>query len=163
MFQKLEKKIEKLKEKDMSLDELNDEYSCYILLDKYIKKFSQAWKLYCKLTSRGSGTGRPVQRAIKFNGQFFYFSPNIFLLDVSRYWFAVFLRSGTRFPDVNECIEIFLNKNKNSFPDFCDVLNRVSEVNEQKHLNFRPSQCHDLGNFLCPIYYKVHIYSFIMS
>ena len=68
LFQSLRNEIEKVQEREMSLDDLDAEDSSYIYEDRLKKKFKAAWAKLCEITERTVTTGRPTERSIKYQG-----------------------------------------------------------------------------------------------
>ncbi|KAG1666606.1 Death domain-associated protein 6 [Nymphon striatum] len=116
IMKKLENRIENLSKKELSLEKLNDINSAYVIQEKYVKKFNKAWEIYCKLTSRQAKTGRPLERPLKY--------------------------SGTRYEELNQQIELFMKKKKNSFPDFCEIHELVKEANSKHNFNLSATAVH---------------------
>ncbi|XP_071155692.1 DNA ligase 1-like isoform X3 [Mytilus edulis] len=107
LLEDLRNKIEGLKEKEVTLDEMDDECSSYILEDKYQQKFVKVWKKICELKNKSAATGRPIERRFKY--------------------------SGTRYPEINRKLEKFVNKRK-EFPDYHDVKAVITKVNQDKKI-----------------------------
>jgi len=70
-LQDLRNKIEELKEKELSLDDMDDECSSYIMEEKYQKKFVKVWNKLCELKQKSAATGRPSERRFKYSGMSF--------------------------------------------------------------------------------------------
>ena len=68
--QKIRDKIEEVREKDLSLDELENEDSLYIFEDRLQKKFIKVWNKLCLLKGRSTSSGRPIERRFKYEGKF---------------------------------------------------------------------------------------------
>ncbi|KAK3591447.1 hypothetical protein CHS0354_033446 [Potamilus streckersoni] len=111
LLKKLRDKIESIQSKELSLDDLDDEISDYILEDKYQKKFVKVWEKLCQLKERETTTGRPLERK--------------------------FVYEGTRYPEINTQIQKFINRNK-IFPDYHDIKRLVTKANTFFKLNLRP-------------------------
>ncbi|XP_052093570.1 DDT domain-containing protein DDB_G0282237-like isoform X2 [Mytilus californianus] len=107
LLEDLRNKIEGLKEREVTLDEMDDECSSYILEDKYQQKFVKVWKKLCELKNKSAATGRPIERRFKY--------------------------SGTRYPEINRKLEKFVNKRK-EFPDYHDVKAVITKVNQDKKI-----------------------------
>ncbi|XP_064616182.1 death domain-associated protein 6-like [Liolophura sinensis] len=108
LLAKLRNEIENVKERELSLDDLEDEDSSYIYEDRLEKKFVKVWNKLCELKGRRKTTGRPVEQRFTYE--------------------------GTRFPEINKKIERFINKKK-MFPDFHDIRDIIIKVNKRKELN----------------------------
>ncbi|XP_067662336.1 enolase-phosphatase E1-like [Haliotis asinina] len=129
LLEKLETKIQQVQARELSLDDLAEEDSCYIYEDKLKKKFVAVWNKLCELKDRSPSTGRPTER--RFNYQ------------------------GTRYPEVNKKIEKMINKKK-IFPDFHDMKRLVAKVNINQKLHLSQKEIEsvareaftDVGNLL---------------
>jgi hypothetical protein len=67
----------------------------------------------------------------------------------------VCLYAGTKWSDINRCIERFVNKT-GQFPDFHDILSLVKSV--QADVNMKPEELRRIGelniiNFISKVYY----------
>ena len=60
-----------MRERELSLDELDDEASDYILEDKLQKKFVEVYEKLCKLHKATTRTGRPIDMVFKYEGKEF--------------------------------------------------------------------------------------------
>ena len=65
--QDISKRITKLEEKDLSLDDMDDD-SAYTLVERYKAKFVKVWNKLCSLKGRAPSTGRPTERKFHFEG-----------------------------------------------------------------------------------------------
>ena len=70
LLQKIRDKIEEVREKEVSLDELENEDSSYIFEDRLQKKFIKVWNRLCQLKGRNTSSGRPIERRFKYEGTF---------------------------------------------------------------------------------------------
>ena len=68
-FQKLHDEIESVREKDLSLDDMEEADSSYLYEDRLQKKFVKVWNRLCQLKGRTTASGRPVERKFKYDGQ----------------------------------------------------------------------------------------------
>ena len=69
--QDLRNKIEELKEKELSLDDMDDECSSYIMEEKYQQKFVKVWNKLCELKQKSASTGRPSEKRFRYSGMSF--------------------------------------------------------------------------------------------
>lgn len=67
----MDRRIKKLRAKELSLDDLENPDSAYVLEDKYIRNFNRAWKQLCKLKNQSSRTGRVIEKKLSCSGKFF--------------------------------------------------------------------------------------------
>ncbi|XP_064616627.1 death domain-associated protein 6-like [Liolophura sinensis] len=111
--------IERLKKQEMSLDELDDENSCYMCEDKLERKFVKVWEKLCELKGRRKTTGRPVEKRLRFE--------------------------GTRFPEINKKIRRLINK-KNIFPELHDITDIIMKVNKTENLCLSSERVKDISN-----------------
>ena len=72
-FQKIRDKIEQIRSRELSLDEMDDEASDYILEDKLQKKFVAVWTKLCLLHKQAATTGRPTQKLFRYEGKKIYY------------------------------------------------------------------------------------------
>ncbi|KAK3088000.1 hypothetical protein FSP39_013298 [Pinctada imbricata] len=112
LLEDIKDKIEELKQREVSLDEMDDDDSAYIMEDRYQKKFVKVWNKLCEVKGRTPKTGRPSEKKFTY--------------------------SGTRFPEINRKIESFINKTK-KFPDFHDIRQVITKVNHRCKLGMRSS------------------------
>lgn len=68
-MQRVNTEICKLESQELSLDDLQDDDSTYLLLDRYKKKFLKIWERICQLKGRSKSTGRPTEIKFKFSGK----------------------------------------------------------------------------------------------
>ncbi|CAL1274753.1 unnamed protein product [Larinioides sclopetarius] len=107
---KLDKKIKKLQLRELTLADLDDDDSAYILEDRYKKKFKQVFAKLCKLRKGSSHLGREIEKR--------------------------FIYEGSRYEAINKAIEKLVNKRKaaEKFPNYKETLEKVKEVNESHQL-----------------------------
>ncbi|XP_013793318.1 death domain-associated protein 6-like [Limulus polyphemus] len=119
LLEKLHRKIKKLQEKELSIDDLDDDNSAYIEEERFKKRTMKVWNKLCELKGRAYDTGRQTQRKFHYN--------------------------GSRYEEINRNIEKFINRKK-LFPDYHDILGIVKEVNkEDPGLRFLSSQMDTLA------------------
>ena len=70
--QRLDDRIKKLEEKEVSLDDLEDG-SNYLIIDKLKKTFVKHWSRLCELQARNPTTGRPIDKKFKCTGKLHHF------------------------------------------------------------------------------------------
>ncbi|XP_076454974.1 uncharacterized protein LOC143289758 [Babylonia areolata] len=118
LLEKIRDEIEKVREKDLSLDDLNESDSAYIYEDRLQKKFVKVWDRLCQLKGCTKSSGRPIERKFKYE--------------------------GTRFPEINRKIEKFVNR-PNSFPDYHDVRGIIKKVNTRWQLGLNVMQINSIS------------------
>ncbi|XP_042200739.1 death domain-associated protein 6 isoform X2 [Callorhinchus milii] len=99
--------IRRLQEKELDLNQLEDEDSVYIQEHRLKKKMVKIFQKLCELKSCSSLTGRVIEQRIAF--------------------------TGTRYPEVNRRVERFINKPDN-FPDYQDIRNIITKANARHGL-----------------------------
>lgn len=122
--------IQKLQEKELSLDDLDDEDSTYIQESRLKQKMIRIYEKLCELKDCSSLTGRVIEQRIEYK--------------------------GTRYKEVNRRLEKFINNTRDVFPDYGDVLKVVQKANERHNLTLTRKQVQgiaqdafrDLGNKL---------------
>lgn len=67
----MDKRIKKLQTKELSLDDLDDDESAYILEDRYKRKFNKVYSKLCKLRKASSRLGREIERRFTYEGNFY--------------------------------------------------------------------------------------------
>ncbi|KAL8600263.1 hypothetical protein ACOMHN_040724 [Nucella lapillus] len=110
LLEKIRDEIEKVREKDLSLDDLDAEDSSYIYEDRLQKKFIKVWQRLCQLKGRNTSSGRPIERKFRYE--------------------------GTRFPEINRKVEKFVNR-PNCFPDYHDIRGIIKKVNTRSQLGLK--------------------------
>ena len=63
--QRINSEIQRLEEKEMTLEELELEDSNYTLIDRYKKKAIKVWDKLCEVQGRAASSGRPLERKFK--------------------------------------------------------------------------------------------------
>lgn len=106
--------INKLQEKELSLEELDDEDSSYIQESRLKRKLLLIFEKLCELKDCTSLTGRVIEQRI--------------------------LYKGTRYPEVNRRLEKFINSTRDLFPDYGDVLRVVERANDKHALGLTRKQ-----------------------
>lgn len=122
--------IQKLQEKELSLDDMDDEDSTYIQESRLKQKMIRIYEKLCELKDCSSLTGRVIEQRIEYK--------------------------GTRYKEVNRRLEKFINKTRDVFPDYGDILKVVQKANERhslgltrKHVqSIAQDAFRDLGNKL---------------
>ncbi|KAK6641388.1 hypothetical protein RUM44_013099 [Polyplax serrata] len=100
-------KIKELENAEVDLSDEED--SSYVQLQRYRKKFCSLYKKFCKLTNEVSDASRIYSRKICF--------------------------SGSKYPEINRCIENWLNKTRR-FPDFSDILKLLENQSSSLGLQY---------------------------
>ncbi|GAA6077281.1 death domain-associated protein 6, partial [Tachysurus ichikawai] len=102
--------IKRLQERDLSLDDLEKEDSCYIQEHKLKRRLMKIYDKLCELKNCSTLTGRVIEQRIRY--------------------------SGTRYPELNKKIERFLNSPEvqQNPPDYRDVLQVVKRANVRHQL-----------------------------
>ena len=59
-----------MEEEELSLEELNEEYSTYTQIARYKERFLKVWNKLCELKGAMSSTGRVTERKFRFEGEF---------------------------------------------------------------------------------------------
>ena len=112
--------IRKLEGEEMSLDDLDDENSTYMKIDRFKKRFMTLTKKVAKLRKLKASFGRRQDK--KFSTE------------------------ASRIPEVNERIMSMVNKER-KFPDYADVLNIYKEVNKSKNGSYSEASLSSFGKF----------------
>ncbi|XP_077142316.1 death domain-associated protein 6 isoform X2 [Ranitomeya variabilis] len=111
--------IKKLQEKELSLDELEDEDSSYIQESRLKRKLLRIFEKLCDLKDCSSLTGRVIEQRILYR--------------------------GTRYPEVNRRLEKFINSSRDLFPDYGDVIQVVERANEKHSLGLSRKQMQSMA------------------
>ncbi|XP_069602395.1 death domain-associated protein 6 isoform X2 [Ranitomeya imitator] len=111
--------IKKLQEKELSLDELEDEDSSYIQESRLKRKLLRIFDKLCDLKDCSSLTGRVIEQRILYR--------------------------GTRYPEVNRRLEKFINSSRDLFPDYGDVIQVVERANEKHNLGLSRKQMQSMA------------------
>ncbi|XP_041759081.2 death domain-associated protein 6 isoform X2 [Coregonus clupeaformis] len=108
--------IRRLQEKELSVNELEEEDSSYIQEHKLKRKMMKIYDKLCELKGCSSLTGRVIEQRIQYN--------------------------GTRYPEVNRKIERFINSPEAQLnpPDYTDILQHIRRANERHGLNLSRKQ-----------------------
>ncbi|CAK9295677.1 unnamed protein product [Gordionus sp. m RMFG-2023] len=113
-LKQLENAIKENREKELDFNDLDNEYSPYIVEDKLERKALNVWRLIRKLKGRSFSCGRVIREKLSFK--------------------------VTDYPEINSAIEKMINQASFlfTFPDYADIRNIVTEKNLQKGLNIAP-------------------------
>ncbi|XP_071981820.1 death domain-associated protein 6 isoform X2 [Engystomops pustulosus] len=111
--------INKLQEKELSLEELDDEDSSYIQESRLKRKLLRIFEKLCELKDCSNLTGRVIEQRILYR--------------------------GTRYPEVNRRLEKFINGSRDLFPDYGDVLRVVERANEKHSLGLSRKQMQSMA------------------
>uniref|UniRef100_T1J7R2 Daxx histone-binding domain-containing protein n=1 Tax=Strigamia maritima TaxID=126957 RepID=T1J7R2_STRMM len=103
----LSKKIQKLEEKELGYDDLNNDSSNYLMEDRYKRRFIKVWKKLCELNKSPELTGRWTERTFSYK--------------------------GSRCQEVNKKVTKYINKYK-ELPEFADILELITKVNKDYNL-----------------------------
>ncbi|XP_018413610.1 PREDICTED: death domain-associated protein 6 [Nanorana parkeri] len=122
--------IQKLQEKELSIEDMDDEDSTYIQESRLKQKMLRIFEKLCELKTCSSLTGRVIEQRIRYQ--------------------------GTRYKEVNRRLEKFINKTRDIFPDYNDVLQEVQKASDRHNLDLTRKQVRsiaqdafrDLGNKL---------------
>lgn len=112
------KAIKKLEEEEMSLEDLDDEDSNYIKIDRYKKRLIKIEKEIAKLREERLYFG--LQRDKKFTTE------------------------ASRIPEVNQQIQKLINESR-KFPDYHDILGIYKTVSKEKNLQYSTSNLSDMA------------------
>ncbi|XP_052789171.1 kinesin-related protein 4-like isoform X2 [Mya arenaria] len=118
LLEQIRDQIEKVRSRELDLEDLDSDISDYILEDKLQRKFVKVYQKLCELHKAESYTGRPTEKYFRYQ--------------------------GTRYEAVNRKIERFINKKK-VFPDYHDIRGLIVKVNKAKRLNLRLRDIDDLA------------------
>ncbi|XP_063794315.1 death domain-associated protein 6 isoform X2 [Pseudophryne corroboree] len=111
--------IKKLQEKELSLEDLEDEDSSYIQESRLKRKLLRIFEKLCELRDCPSLTGRVIEQRIQYR--------------------------GTRYPEVNRRLEKFINSYRDIFPDYGDVLRVIQKANEKHNLTLSRKQMQSMA------------------
>lgn len=107
--------IRRLQEKELDLSELDDPDSTYLQEARLKRKLIRLFGRLCELKECSSLTGRVIEQRIPYR--------------------------GTRYPEVNRCIERLINKpGPDTFPDYGDVLRAVEKAAARHSLGLSRQQ-----------------------
>ncbi|XP_069491317.1 death domain-associated protein 6 [Ambystoma mexicanum] len=110
--------IRRLQEKELDLEQLDDEDSIYIQENRLKRKMIRIFQKLCELKSCCSRTGRVIEQRIPYR--------------------------GTRYPEVNRRIQKFINKPDN-FPDYGDILKVIEKANIRHNLELSKRQMQSMA------------------
>ncbi|OCT67828.1 hypothetical protein XELAEV_18039132mg [Xenopus laevis] len=108
------REIQKLQEKELSLEELEDEDSSYIQESRLKRKLLRIFQKLCQLKGCSSLTGRAIEQKINY--------------------------CGTRYPEINRRLQKFINETSDGFPDYGDVHRVIQKANEKDGLGLTAKQ-----------------------
>ncbi|MGH0164898.1 UNVERIFIED_CONTAM: hypothetical protein FKN15_069970 [Acipenser sinensis] len=112
--------IQKLQEKELGLEDLEDEDSGYIQEHRLKRKMMKIYEKLCELKGCSSQTGRVIEQRIQY--------------------------SGTRYPEINKRVERFINNpQSDAFPDYTDILRVMTRANEKHQLGLGRKQLQSLA------------------
>ncbi|XP_062384941.1 death domain-associated protein 6 [Sardina pilchardus] len=108
--------IKRLQEKELSVDDLEEEDSSYIQEHKLKRKMMKIYDKLCELKSCSSLTGRVIEQRVSYK--------------------------GTRYPEINKKIERYINSAEVRLnpPDYRDILQLVQRANQRHNLSLTRSQ-----------------------
>ncbi|XP_069775740.1 death domain-associated protein 6 isoform X2 [Narcine bancroftii] len=110
--------IKRLQQKELNLNELEDEDSSYIQEHRLKKKMVKIFEKLCELKNCSSLTGRVIEQRIPF--------------------------TGTRYPEINRKVEKFINK-PDHFPDYQDIRNIMHKVSTRHNLGLSQRQIQSMA------------------
>ncbi|XP_072889596.1 death domain-associated protein 6 isoform X2 [Hemitrygon akajei] len=110
--------IKRLQEKELNLNDLEDEDSSYVQEHRLKKKMVKIFEKLCELKNCSSLTGRVIEQRIPF--------------------------SGTRYPEINRKVEKFINK-PDHFPDYQDIRNIMHKVSTRYNLGLSQRQIQSMA------------------
>ena len=118
LLHKLSLEIKRLSEKELTLEEMDQDDSTHILEYQLRKRATKVYEKLCELKEVQPKTGRVSERRIKFQ--------------------------GTRFPEINKKLEKLANLPE-YFPDFQDVFIIITKVNDRKELRLDRRKIHNMA------------------
>ncbi|XP_026581835.1 death domain-associated protein 6-like, partial [Pseudonaja textilis] len=105
--------IRQLQEQELDFEELDSQLSAYLQESLLMGRLMHVFKRLCQLRDCSSLTGRVIEQRISY--------------------------CGTRYPEVNLCIEELINQPE-AFPDFADILKVVQEASDRHSLGLPKDQ-----------------------
>ncbi|KAM8952778.1 death domain-associated protein 6 [Pelodytes ibericus] len=114
LLQLYSREIQKLQERELSLDELENEDSAYIQEARLKRKLLLIFNKLCQLKDCSSLTGRVIEQRIPYR--------------------------GTRYPEINRRLEKFINGSQDIFPDYGDVLRVIQRASDKHGLSLSRKQ-----------------------
>ncbi|XP_064649622.1 uncharacterized protein LOC135501433 isoform X2 [Lineus longissimus] len=108
----MDKEIKRLGEKEIGIDDLDDDDSAYLRCERLKARFNKVFNKLCELKDREKMTGRVIEKRFGFE--------------------------GTRYPEINKGIRKFVNKKK-VFPDYQDVHAIIIRANRRQKLQLKKS------------------------
>ncbi|XP_033110394.1 death domain-associated protein 6-like isoform X2 [Anneissia japonica] len=116
-LKELSKEIKRLGEKELTLEDMDDEESDHIMEHRLKLRFNRVWEKLCELKGLPPSTGRVTEQYLIFE--------------------------GTRFKEINQKLEKLMNSSE--FPNFKDILVVVRKVNKRKSLNLSDRELSDIA------------------
>ncbi|GFS72071.1 death domain-associated protein 6 [Nephila pilipes] len=118
---KLSRKIEKLSQKELSLDDLDDDDSVYLLEDRLKRKFNDIWAKLCTYKKCSKLIGRKMEKRFTY--------------------------AGSRYQSINKAVERLVNKRKpaEKFPNYVEILEIVRKKNEEEDLGICDGEDEELA------------------
>ncbi|XP_030053063.1 death domain-associated protein 6 isoform X2 [Microcaecilia unicolor] len=110
--------IRRLQEKELDLEEMDDQDSTYIQENRLKRKMMRIFDKLCELKKCCSLTGRVIEQRIPYR--------------------------GTRYPEVNRRVEKFINKPDN-FPDYGDILKVIQKTSIRHGLGLAKKQMQSMA------------------
>ncbi|KAM9120146.1 death domain-associated protein 6 isoform 1-T3 [Pangshura tecta] len=110
--------IRRLQERELDLAELDSENSTYLQESRLKRKMMHIFKRLCQLKQCSSLTGRVIEQRIPYR--------------------------GTRYPEVNRCIERFINR-PDIFPDYTDILKVIQKASARHNLALAKRQMQSMA------------------
>ncbi|GFY05395.1 death domain-associated protein 6 [Trichonephila clavipes] len=120
---KLDRKIQRLQQKELSFDDLDDEDSIYIQESRLKKKFNDIWVKLCSYKKCSSLIGRKMERRFTYE--------------------------GSRYRSINYAVERLVNKRKSTekFPNYVEILETVRKKNEEDNLGIADGEDEQIEEF----------------
>ncbi|KAJ8273757.1 hypothetical protein GJAV_G00105180 [Gymnothorax javanicus] len=117
--------IQRMQEKELSLDDLMQDDSGYIQEHKLKRKMMKIYDKLCELKGCSTLTGRAIEQRVPY--------------------------SGTRYPEINKKVERFINspEAKLNPPDYSDILRVVNRANERYGLALSRKQLTQMAQDAC--------------
>ncbi|XP_068106292.1 death domain-associated protein 6 isoform X2 [Hyperolius riggenbachi] len=113
--------IMKLQEKELTLEEMEDEDSTYMQECRLKRKLVRIFEKLCELKQCSSSTGRVIEQRIAYQ--------------------------GTRYQEINRRLEKFINKTRDEFPDYNDVFKVVQKANDKHSLGLTRKQLQSIAQY----------------
>nr|CAB3236278.1 death domain-associated protein 6-like [Phallusia mammillata] len=120
LLQRISDEIKRLQAHELTMEEMDEEDSMYIQEDKLKKRFMKVYERICHLKKVSVKNGRLIETKI--------------------------LVGATRYPELNNKVEKYINKAK--FPDFYAIQYLVKKASNQSNLNLKPTEIRKLSEDL---------------